>query len=436
MQQVITLVLLLVLIAAQCVHSDDLVAGIDIGKDYEARVRSGIEQNRKSGAIIDIVSRSGAKVMGANVTVKQTSSDFLFGCAFPLWSEPPKSLGEAGWSDWNNYFTRVFNYATTENSFKWGPMEPVEGQVHWESTDFIVKWCRDHNIKLKGHNLVWATEDGTGTPGWVYKYPPSKVEELFKKRIAEVMGRYKSDIRIWDVVNEPVHLHNLEKAWRADYVAESFKLARAADPTATLILNDFSSFVGANQWIVPLAKNLVKKGVPIDVLAEQAHDPPYWYTPKDILGVLDEMAETGLRIHLTELTYPSDNQKITGFVQGKWDEQKQGEFYRYFMTLAFSHPSVDAVTVWNLWDGCTWLKHGGIIREDWTPKPAYAALDDLINNKWKTRFESRTDSNGQVRFHGFHGDYEVTVTAPDGRMTTAKTHLSRGSDAHVEITME
>lgn len=436
MTQYVVILALVILLAARVCAADDFVAGIDIGKDYEARVRSGIEQNRKSAAVIEVVGKNGAKVAGATVSVKQTSSDFLFGCAFPMWSEPPKRLGPRGWEKWNSYFTRVFNYATTENSIKWGPMEPEEGKVRWESADFIAKWCRQRSIELKGHNLVWPLDRG-GTPEWVYQYPPDKIGDLVKQRIDMVLGRYKDDIKIWDVVNEPVHLHRLETAWSKDYVLLSYKWAREADPKATLVINDYANFRGAVDEFVPLVKDLLAKGAPIDVIGEQAHDSPYWYSPRDIFDTLDRMGSTGLRIHLTELTYPSNNAAITGtFAKGKWDEAKQAEFYRYLMTLAFSHPNVDAITLWAFWDGSSWLKGGGIVREDWTPKPAFEAVGDLINNKWKTRFESRSDTNGQVRFHGFHGDYEITVTSLTGKTAKMTTHLAKGSEARAKVVME
>lgn len=435
-QDTLVFALVLLLVAGVSASAEDHIAGIDIGKDYEARVRAGIEQNRKSAAVIEVVSKSGAKVAGAKVDVKQTSSDFLWGCAFPMWSEPLARLGDAGWRNWNNYFTRVFNFATTENSVKWPYMEPEEGKYRWESTDFIAKWCKERNIKLKGHNLVWGLDEG-GTPDWVYRYPPSMIGDLVKRRIGLVMGRYKNDIPVWDVVNEPVHLHRLETAWSRDYVLLSYKWAREADPNAMLVINDYSNFVGAADKFVPLVNDLLAKGAPIDAIAEQAHDVPHWYSPKEIFDSLDKMATTGLRIHLTELTYPSNDAKITGgFVKGNWDEQKQAEFYKYLMTLAFSHPDVDAITLWAMWDGSSWHKRGGVIREDWTPKPAYDVLVDLINHKWKTRFDGRSDANGQVRFHGFHGEYEVIVTSPKGKASTARFHLSRGGEGHLKVVVD
>lgn len=437
MNVALILLVLLVLLVSAPASGDQYIAGIDIGKEYEARVRSGIEHNRKNAAEIEVISKGGKPVSGVSVKVTQTTSDFLFGCAFPQWTAPPQYLGKDGWDNWNRYFTRLFNYATTENSLKWGPLEPEEGIYKWESADFIANWCRQHNIKLKGHCLVWAF-DHHGTPDWVYTHTPDEIGDLVKQRIDTVVGRYKDDIRIWDVVNESTHLHRFETAWRPDYQVLAFKWAREADPDATLVINEYSNLCGNADKYVTMVKRLLANGAPIDAIGEQAHDSPLWYSPKQIFSNLDKLASTGLRVHLTEVTHPSSGAPITGgFVNGNWDEQKQAEFYRYLMTLAFSHPNVDAITFWAFWDGSSWLQGGGIVRKDWTPKPAYYVVDDLINNKWKTRFETRSDANGKISFHGFHGQYEITATTADGKTARGDMRISRSKDiAKITIRMD
>jgi len=44
------------------------------------------------------------------------------------------------------------------------------------------------------------------------------------------------------------------------------------------------------------------------------------------------------------------------------------------------------------------------------PKPAYQALDRLINREWKTSLPSVSNASGKTTFRGFHGKYKVTVT--------------------------
>ena len=51
---------------------------------------------------------------------------------------------------------------------------------------------------------------------------------------------------------------------------------------------------------------------------------------------------------------------------------------------------------------------GGLVHFDMTKKPAYEALDRLINHEWKTDFND-TVQNGEYSFRGFYGEYEIEI---------------------------
>ena len=59
--------------------------------------------------------------------------------------------------------------------------------------------------------------------------------------------------------------------------------------------------------------------------------------------------------------------------------------------------------------------HAGLVRNDCSPKPAYSEIDRLINEEWHTEFD--TVANGELRFSGFYGDYEVELTSENGSRT-------------------
>ena len=61
---------------------------------------------------------------------------------------------------------------------------------------------------------------------------------------------------------------------------------------------------------------------------------------------------------------------------------------------------------------------GGLLDENMEPKPTYLALDQLINHEWRTVFEEKTNENGEVKFRGFHGLYEITVNEGGKTQTT------------------
>ena len=89
---------------------------------------------------------------------------------------------------------------------------------------------------------------------------------------------------------------------------------------------------------------------------------------------------------------------------------------------------------WNIVDGFAhvskfkpdWNENyyrGGLIRNDFTPKPAYNALVDLFTKKWHTEASVTTGDDGAASFRGFYGDYDAVITLPDGRTFTEALSL-------------
>ena len=69
------------------------------------------------------------------------------------------------------------------------------------------------------------------------------------------------------------------------------------------------------------------------------------------------------------------------------------------------------ITWWNVVDDCGAPAEpsvSGIFSRDMQPKPAYFALNDLINNQWRTNTTVRADKDGLVQFRGFRGTYRLT----------------------------
>jgi hypothetical protein len=57
-----------------------------------------------------------------------------------------------------------------------------------------------------------------------------------------------------------------------------------------------------------------------------------------------------------------------------------------------------------------------------TPKPAYLALDRLINHEWRTNIECECES--EFSFRGFYGEYEIEVTE-NGKTETYTVMLDK-----------
>jgi GH35 family endo-1,4-beta-xylanase len=384
------------------------------GKDAEiiGAARARIHKIRKSEVKLRFLLPSGEPAAGARFEARQARHRFLFGCALPNPRGFARRLGDPKNAErFERLFVRLFNYATTENAAKWSVVEQEEGKPDYSQVDELLRWCEARNITLKGHTLAWGTRDGQGVPGWLRQRSAGQIRELLESRVRSVVGKYRGRIRLWDVVNEPLHATWFEQTLGQGCIAEAYRWAHEADPGAKLVLNEFGNFMGENAAFAALAEKLLQSGAPIHALGIQAHDPPLWYRADEVAAVIDRLAQVGLPIHITEFTYPSDGRPIAHGPEGAWNEQWQAQFYAQFYTLCFAHPSVEAITTWAMWDGSTWLPGGGIVRQDLSPKPAYQALDKLINDEWRTSASGEADGRGAATFSGFHGAYEITVRA-------------------------
>ena len=69
---------------------------------------------------------------------------------------------------------------------------------------------------------------------------------------------------------------------------------------------------------------------------------------------------------------------------------------------------------------------GGLVHFDMTKKPAYEALDRLINKEWKTNIDTSI-SGGEYDFRGFYGEYEIELVTDAGVQKHTVTLTEDGS---------
>jgi hypothetical protein len=99
-------------------------------------------------------------------------------------------------------------------------------------------------------------------------------------------------------------------------------------------------------------------------------------------------------------------------------ERFQAQSIAERVTLCFSVPGVTGVFCDRMVD-----REGddtGLLAADLRPKRAYKLLRGLLQHEWRTRVRGATDGRGEFTWRGFHGVYELTVTAPDGRTQRAE----------------
>jgi hypothetical protein len=384
----------------------------------EAVLRStndAIRKNRMGPGTITVLDGKGDPIPGVQATAELRQHDFLFGCnifGFDRFQTDEEN------DLYRTRFKALFNYATIP--FYWAWLDPTH-----RYTDRLADWCRKNGIKMKGHPLLWDTTDGI--PPWSKGIPSPDAQ---KKHVEEVMQRYRGTIEFWEVVNEPSHLFDIP-------VAAPHRWAHEAAPQARLLINDYGALSDGNPVFFDFLTNAKLTAIPFDGIGIQAHEPPGTAFPLGrVQAILDLYGTLGKRIHITEFTLPSDGRKTLGAPWRKaWSEAQQADYADKFYRVCFAHPAVDAITWWDLSDRGSWLKGGGMLRTDLSPKPVYEALRKLIRKEWWTTFQGTTDEQGRLRFFGFFGFYRVTLRIHD-TVETMEFHLVRGGQNVVVHAMD
>src|SRR5262249_35426162 len=66
-------------------------------------------------------------------------------------------------SDYQDTLKREFNIIVAENAFKWASVRPSRTTFNFSDTDALVDFAEAHNMKIRGHTLVWHQS----LPGWL-----------------------------------------------------------------------------------------------------------------------------------------------------------------------------------------------------------------------------------------------------------------------------
>ncbi|MEU4425693.1 endo-1,4-beta-xylanase [Actinoplanes sp. NPDC024001] len=380
--------------------------------------------HRYGDVVVTVLDDDGQPLRDREVTVEQRTHAFSFGNIgfdfVPVANEevPPERAARMAdlWLD-------VFNTATLP--FYWSDFEPLPGRPATTRLRRAAQWFAARGCRVKGHPLLWHTL----APDWLRELPTAEVEATVRARIRREVADFADVVRTWDAINEsvimPVFRNEPQRnaitrlareRGRIATVRLAFEEARATDPTATLILNDFDMSTAYECLI----EGVLEAGIRVDALGLQSHMHQGYWGEEKTLEVLDRFSRYGLPIHMTETTLvsgdvmPPEIDDLNDYQIPSWPstpdgEQRQAdEIVRHYRTL-LSHPSVQAITYWGLFDEGAWLgAPAGLVRTDGTPKPGYDALRRLVKQEWwLSPTTLRTDDAGRVTVRGFLGDYQL-----------------------------
>lgn len=396
-----------------------------------------IEKYRKNDCTL-VVIHDGKPVANAEVVVEQKRHAFLFGSNIFMWGriDDPK-LEEA----YRQRFADIFNFATL--AFYWPAYERQPGITNHDYTRRLAQWCREHGITTKGHPLAWNFAD----PVWIPN-DPQEILRLQLARIEDCVSHFAGLIDIWDVVNEVSEFDRQEfekrapkmtRMWKEigqiEFTKQCFLRARAANPKATLLINDY---VTSPKYARVIEQLVDDQNRPLyDVIGIQSHMHGGTWPNRQIWEVCERFARFNVPLHFTEMTILSGQR---GWERPRpWLTTPEGEEFQArevvrVYTMLFSHPAVHAITWWDLSDYRAWQgAPAGLIRADMSPKPAYTELHKLIKDRWWTRVTVKTDEHGRASFRGFLGDYAISVKNGGEVAVTRAVTLKAGEPQQIEI---
>jgi len=322
--------------------------------------------------------------------------------AVPTRTGEPRLLGVAVSSrfmDGETYRDLVsdnFDSITAENEMKPASLQPKPNVFNFAPANNIVEFARTHDMPMRGHALNFSKQDLpfmkrigrlcsdllTGASN------RNLARRTRHDHINKVMKHYPY-IEQWDVVNEPLKDNGKYEGeepgdnnpWYTcegpGYIADSLRIAHAANPDAELFINEYNAELPGprRDALVKLARDLQRQGVPIHGVGLQTH------VTLDFLRRVPEFAETmrifanmGLKVEITELDVTMPEQPSAA------DLVAQRRVYKAISIACVREPGCARITVWGLAKRHSWQeKNDGVLFDgSMNKKQAYNDIRKLI----------------------------------------------------------
>jgi endo-1,4-beta-xylanase len=293
----------------------------------------------------------------------------------------------------------------TEDDLLWYQLRPTpDSALDFSFGDRFVQIAERQRQLVFGAHLVWDEGFGEGwTEDDLFGMDEPTARRVLFGTVRAVVRRYRGRVVAWSCVNEAVdaaEADGLRKdvPWYQtigpEYVAESFRVAHAADPNACLVLNEFG-FETDDEWDTAADKrsaalrvidSLLAQHVPVHALGVQAHlraadFAAGKFDPRGYKRFLNDVADRGLAVIVTELDVLDDGLPAANGPR----DRGVADAYKRYLDAALQVPAVGSVMTFGLSDRYTWLQEDyprddGAPRrplpydDQLRPKPAYDAL--------------------------------------------------------------
>lgn len=278
---------------------------------------------------------------------------------------------------------------------EWPVIEPYPGHYSWEETDALVQDAVDRGMQVLGvltYTPAWAAT----AEGRKYLHPAPADPQQFADFSKLAAQRYKGKIRYWEVWNEP----NVETHWApepngkayADLLVRTYTALKAVDADNFVITGGTSPTVDTDVKISPdtFIRQVYASGAGdhFDAIAMHPYSTPKLLSEageeyssnsniSQVRAIMGENGQAAKRIWFTEFGAPT----VGGHEFGV-NEQRQAlillDGVNYMQGLPFAGP----IFLFDYQDIDTdnpWVEmHYGLVRSDFTEKPALEAVRRLL----------------------------------------------------------
>lgn len=282
-----------------------------------------------------------------------------------------------------------FNMIVGENEMKFDATEPEQNQFSFGGSDAIM-WVADrYHQEVRGHTLVWHSQ----VPAWVsqdgkknnHDYSKEQLLAILKNHIFQVVGKYKGQIREWDVCNEVLDddqsivrsdpdAYKLRPSIWATYIGEAFidsafVWAHQADPQAKLYINDYGvEFSGSTkaEAYYNLVKRLKQSGIPIDGCGLQCHFSTGELDTTKLEKNIQRYAALDLNCIITELDIALSDPSAADALD------VQAKEYGAITRIFLRNDNCPSMLIWGISDNHSWRQNQPLLYDQQLQaKPAY-----------------------------------------------------------------
>jgi endo-1,4-beta-xylanase len=359
--------------------------------------------HRKRDCVIKVVTPEGDVLPGASIGIAQLRNHFSFGGT--IRSDAFDTLNDS----YAERFLSYFDVGIPENEMKWENVMKCAQKCNpdFSKADFLVNWCREHNIRIRGHNL-FGNEKEDEIPEWTRTLGTTAFKQAMQDRIDSAMGHFKGKAVQWDLIDEICHGKDGSLLSSGILQTKSgdpniFKWimdgARKRDSIADFVINDYglitsSDQTAADQFITkvkPLSSKFTIVGAEGHfgaTMSKSSYEPKINYLAQQL----------GKPVSLTDVDFSLDsasapdkleelmrtcfaNPKVDGLSMGSWDQRfmSKSDLTSYFVDSLNNETPV----------GQRWRE---------------------VRDEWRSVGGGFADDSGKIKFTGYQGQYFVLLT--------------------------